>query len=160
MAGRLRGIAGGILSLCELHDEFPEAFEHEFIVLGLRWRDVGTTRLSWRDAVVIIREAPGDGAFARSKYPDQYLRDFRLGELILYQLQFLSVLHGNQSRARKGDFPQPPEWTKDELTNEWAPDKPGRWGTGALPIDELDKFLGINGYREKESVVGSLIKDV
>jgi len=134
MAGGLRHHGGGIFGLLTLYDEHPEAVEHEFIRLGLRWRDVGSKRLTWRDALVVISQAEASGALARAKYPAFHEYFHRAAEMILYELRYLQVLTGNQSKAKKSDFPEPPEWAKDKTVYG------GEQGN-ALPIEELEAFL-------------------
>lgn len=134
MAGGFGYYSGGIIGLLLLHDEHPEAVEHEFIRLGLRWRNVGTDELTWRDALVIISQAEASGALARSKYPEFHEYFHRAAEMILYEIRTLQVLHGNASKAKKSDFPEVPEWAKDK-TNV------GGQKGNALPFEELQAFL-------------------
>jgi hypothetical protein len=134
MAGGGGRDSGGILSLWELYDEYPEAIEHEFIALGLRWRDVGSKKLSWRDAKIIITEAPVTGAYARAKYPEAHLYERRGFDMILYLLNCLIIKTANTARAKKHDFPPLPEWAQEKEVI-------GGGKGNALPIDELLEWL-------------------
>lgn len=137
MAGRLRSHRGGITSLLELHEKFPEAVEFDLIRLGLRWRDVGSKRLSWRDALVIVNQLDEDSALARAMNPELAVRLDRWLEFISYQLDRAAVQRGNQSGAKRKDFPKPPAWVghDDEAPSSVI-------GSAPLNSDEMAAFLG------------------
>lgn len=66
MAGSVRGGPGGIQGLCRLLTEHGEAVEYDLLRLGLRLEWLGTKRLTWRDLLVIIRQAPFDSAVTKA----------------------------------------------------------------------------------------------
>ena len=134
MAGGRGGYSGGILSLWELYDEHPEAVEYEFISLGLRWRDVGSKKLTWGDARVILNEAPSTGALARAKFPAYHEYERRGFDMILYLLNILIVKTANSARAKKSDFPSPPVWAQEK-------EIVGGGKGNALPLDELIAWM-------------------
>lgn len=123
-----------MIGLWELHEQHPEPVEHELIRLGLRWRDLGTPRLSWRDLLVIVREAPRDSAITRALDPDAYLAISRWLEGLSYLLQVANVQRGNASGARKHDFPDPPSWASDEEVTTF--------GSGPVSIEDMAAMLG------------------
>lgn len=124
---------GGIAGLLDLHEEYPEAFEYELISVGVRWRDLGTKRLSWRDLKVIVSQAPVNGALTRARYPDAHAQADRQIETLAYHLAVANVQRGNASRAPKSSFPELPVWARQSST---------QIGSGAVPIDELAEWLG------------------
>lgn len=132
MAGRRGDHRGGIVGLWELHEEHPSALEHELIRLGLRWRNVGTPELSWRDVMIIVAEAPVESALTRARYEREHLRLEHLLEALHYQLAVANVQRGNQSKAKKEDFPPIPDWALDSNTI----------GKKPLPMDEMAAWLG------------------
>ena len=136
MAGARRDLCGGITGLWKLHEEFPEAVELELIALGLRWRHAGTEALSWRDLAVVVSQARPDGALVRAQAPEDtpQIRMERLLELIHYQLSVANTQRGNQSGARRSEFPEPPEWAKDQDVETY--------GSDPVPFDEMAEFLG------------------
>lgn len=136
MAGARRNHRGGIVSLWELHDELPEAVEYELIRLGLRWRQVGTEVLSWRDLAVIVAQASPDGPLFQAKYPEEIpqIRLERLLELVHYELSVANTQRGNQSGAKRSDFPDVPEWAKQKDTETY--------GSEPVPFDDMAAFLG------------------
>lgn len=122
-----------MIGLLELHEEFPEALEYELLSVGLRWRDLGTKRLSWRDLKVVVSQAPADGALTRSRYPDAHLLLDRRLEILDWRLAVANTQRGNQSGARKSEFPELPAWARQTET---------RIGSAPLPLDELAEWLG------------------
>lgn len=68
MAEGVEAVSGGILGLLDLIDQHGEAIEYDLISLGMRLRDLGTDKLSWRDLLVITRQAPRQSALARAAH--------------------------------------------------------------------------------------------
>ncbi|WP_310962153.1 DUF5361 domain-containing protein [Nocardioides terrisoli] len=61
---------GGIASLRRLIAEHKEALEYDLIRLGLRLDWLGTPELSWRDLLVLVRQAPESSAIRRALLGD------------------------------------------------------------------------------------------
>lgn len=105
------------------------------IRLGLRWRQLGTEALTWRDLKVIVAERPPSSALTRATDPATYEATLRLLEFLSFQLQTANVLHGNQSGARPHEFPKPPSWVE-------GPKDETRIGSDPIPYDEMAAWLG------------------
>lgn len=59
--------AGGIAGLARLLAEHGEAVEYELLCRGLRLRDLGTKRLTWRDLKVLVQYLPPANAIERAR---------------------------------------------------------------------------------------------
>jgi hypothetical protein len=70
VAGVLRDHCGGILGLLRLLTEHGEAIEYELLTIGKHIDDLGTRRLSWRDLLVVVKQAPPQGALHRALDPE------------------------------------------------------------------------------------------
>ncbi len=135
MAKRRGCEPGGIQSLRELIDEFPEAVEYDLIGLGLRLRDLGSERLSWRDLKVIITRMPQHiSALAAERNPNDSpwgLREHLLAELT--DIQRLALWTKTKDGAKNRNRPKPIE-------------RPGRrpekFGKKPLSIDRMKEWLG------------------
>lgn len=122
-------------ALLDLYDEVPTAIEKDLIRHGLRWRDLPSDEFTWRDLKVIIEEADADSAFVRAKYPDAYNSQAHWAEYLAYILNIANVQRGNQSHAKRGDFPEAPSW----MTQEKEAD---HFGSAPLNSDDMAAFLG------------------
>lgn len=135
MAGAREGFVGGILGLRELIAEYPEAVEYDLISLGLRLRDLGTERLTWRDLKVIVtRMPPHKSAVALEQSPQD--APWGLAEHLLAELtdtQHLLLWSKTKDGQKNRDRPKPIE-------------RPGRrpekFGKQPLPLDEMHEWLG------------------
>lgn len=109
--------------------------------MRLRWVGDGTDRLSWRDLLVLIPHMDGTAALA------QYLTD---GESVWDVGTHLlaSVLDGVnamiwQNGGGKGAKPKPiPRPGQAEGGDPFMDDESGTFEGVAMPIDELNKWLG------------------
>lgn len=79
-----------------------------------------------------------DSALARAMNPDLAVRIDRWLEFISYQLDRAAVQRGNQSGAKRKDFPKPPAWVDRE--DDQAPSSV--IGSAPLNSDEMAAFLG------------------
>lgn len=136
MAEGQRRDAGGIRSLRELIAEHKEAIEFDLIAHGLRLDWLGTERLSWRDLLVIIRQAPPGSALDRAQRPDD--AGWGLSEQLLAMvvdntnwLVWAKTDDAAKNRNRPKPIPRPGV-KPDGVTI----------GSGAIPIDEMAAFLG------------------
>lgn len=136
MDGALRGGPPGIEGLLATLDEYGEAVEYDLIALGLRLRDLGTDRLTWRDLLVVVRQAPQGSALARASIPAPLFGVAeRLALLIEHRLRVLIW----QNSGGKGSAPEPipvPGDDADPVTGDM------RWAPEPVSIDEMDELLG------------------
>lgn len=68
MEGSVHHLAGGIRRLDGLLTECGEPIEYDLISHGLRLRDLGTERFTWRDLLVIVKQSPRSSALSRAKF--------------------------------------------------------------------------------------------
>jgi len=124
---------GGIRGLLGFLAEHREAVEYDLIALGLRLDWLGSGRLSWRDLLVVIRQAPRNSAVNRAQDPDHA---WGLPEQLLAAL-FDATRVGIWQRGsgKRSDYPEPLE-------------RPGvkpprkKYGGTPLPMHEMAKRLG------------------
>lgn len=135
MAGARAGHGGGIFSLCDLVAEFPGAVEYDLIRHGVRLRDVGSERFSWRDFWVVMRWMPPEGsAMWREREPEDSPWTHQL-MLLAEQIDLLSLLvwaktkDGSRNRNRPKPYPRPGA-------------RPKKFGKKPLPLDEMKEWLG------------------
>ena len=138
MERRIGRDAGGILGLLELHSEHGEAIEHDLIALGLRWRQAGTARLSWRDVWVVVQGAqPGSAVFrARSAGGAGWSQsDYINADLIDATNRVAYYVHATRSKTRvKPPKPYPrPGKTRGETT---------KYGTEPMSLPDMIRWLG------------------
>lgn len=135
MAAGVGCVHGGIAGLCELIDKHAEAIEYDLIRLGLRLRWLGSERLTWRDLLVIVKQAPAGSAVALDLVPaSAYGATERL--LLVLDLRLRELMWGMGG----GKGPRP------KLT-QLATDKPqgngqGRWKPKGRTIEEANAALG------------------
>lgn len=135
MAGGIDGQPGGILAVSAELSEHGEAIEYDLIRMGLRLADLGTLALSWRDLLVIIRQAPPESAYVRSVRGED--SQWQLTQQLLASIKD-SVEMGNWQRAnagRKAPTPRPKPIPRPGIRND-----KGRVGSGAIPIKDFDKW--------------------
>ena len=134
MDGSLRGEPPGIFGLLDLLEEHGEAVEYDLIALGLRLRDLGTERLTWRDLLVVVRQAPEGSALVRATVPAPLFGvPERLALLIEHRLRVLIW----QNSGGKGPAPEPMP-----VPGDGSVDGDASWVGDALPIEELNARLG------------------
>lgn len=123
-------------SLLALLDEHQEAVEYELIALGLRLHWLGAD-LTWRDLLVVVRQSPPGNAIARSIDPQgaawgvaEHLQRHTID--LLAAANWMASEDGSKGRNRPKPYPGPGVVDPDEAV----------YGSGAVPLDELDEFLG------------------
>lgn len=107
----------------------------------MRLRQLGSPELSWRDLLVIVREAPRDSPISRAVAPE--LSAWGLPEELLAQIvHAVQVLawQGTEDaqKRRTGTYPRPiprPGLPADESRET------KRLGSGPVPIHELEMFI-------------------
>lgn len=134
MAERLEHQPGGILGLLRLLTEHEEAVEYDLITLGLRMGDLGTRRLSWRDLWVIVRQSPRGSALARSIHGQRAAwtqETYLLADIF-------DVLAASNWQRGGGKGPKPKPFPRPKRDGDKTVQ---RFGSGALPIDQLDAWF-------------------
>lgn len=135
MAEGCRCEPGGIGSLRRLLDEFPEAVEYDLITLGLRLRDLGTERLTWRDLKVIVtRMPPHKSALAFERNPDDApwgLTEHLLAEVT--DVQRLALWAKTKDGSKNRNRPKPIERPGR---------RPERFGKKPLMLERMKDWLG------------------
>ena len=129
---------GGIAGLLELLREHGEAVEYDLLALGLRLDWLGTDLLTWRDLLVVVRQAAPGSAIARAVEPEQAA--WGLSEQLLALvadylawMQWAQSEDGEKRRNRPKPIPRP----------GFEPDEEQRViGSDPVALEELDAFLG------------------
>lgn len=104
---------GGIRGLVELIVEHGESVEYDLIKHGLRLRDLGTEKLSWRDLwVIVTQQDPAVSATHRALNPDDApwnMHTFLLAETVdtLRTLVWFKTKDGQKGRKRPKPIPRP-----------------------------------------------------
>lgn len=124
---------GGIAGLVRLLSEYGEAVEYDLITLGLRLDDLGTRRLSWRDLLVIVSNAPQHSALVRAKVGER--SEWTLPVRMLADIFDLLAGANWQRSGTKGNRPKPYPRPVDPATVK-------KWGSGPKPIEEINALLG------------------
>ncbi|WP_141717925.1 DUF5361 domain-containing protein [Nocardia altamirensis] len=112
MAAGVEHRPGGILGLLELCDQHGEAIEADLIRAGLRLRDVGSKRFTWRDFAVLVRESSSDSALLRAMHPERY-RWGQVEHLLADLVDVANLLlwsktkDGSHNRNRPAPYPRP-----------------------------------------------------
>lgn len=92
--------------------EHGEALEADLIDKGLRLRDVGSEWFTWRDLMVIVKEAGRESALMRSMHPDVHVwgkAEYLLADILdVQKLLFWSkTKDGQKGRHRPEPYPRP-----------------------------------------------------
>ena len=119
-------------------DEFEGPIEYDLIGLGLRLRDLGTERLSWRDLRVILLHSPRTSAYMRARMCESALwgvSEHLLASAVdaLRWLVWSKTKDGEKNRNRPKPVPRPGV----------KPDKGRMSDAVAMPVDELKKYLAL-----------------
>lgn len=104
------------------------------IGLGLRLEWLGTEALSWRDLKVITRNLPPGSALGRAMHPDSHA--WGLTEQLLASA--VDALAGANWQRANGKGPRPTPIPRPGV----GPVKKQYGGADAVPIDEMNRFLG------------------
>lgn len=138
MAGSIGHYLGGSRSLLALIWEHGEAVEYVLITHGLRLRDVGSTRFTWRDLLVIVKQSPASSALYRAVH-GQEESEWTLQNHLLAgigdSLAWL-VWAKTEDAARKRNRPRP--IPRPGIQD----DSKKQIGSGTLPADEMVRWLG------------------
>ncbi|MFI9506872.1 DUF5361 domain-containing protein [Nocardia sp. NPDC052566] len=136
MAAGVERRPGGILGLLELCNQHGEAIEADLIRAGVRLRDVGTKRFTWRDFAVLVRQSSADSALLRAMHPERY-RWGQVEHLLADLVDVANLLlwsktkDGSNNRNRPSPYPRP-----------GVEDKSKRQVKGtAMPVDQLHARL-------------------
>lgn len=127
MGGTLRGKPGGILGLCWLLTEHGEAIEYDLITLGLRLANLGSPTLTWRDLLVITREAPPSSALRRAQTGGWGITEY----LLAVVADELAI--ANWQRQGKRGAPRPKPIPRPGQTGEV-------FGSDPIPIAEFNSW--------------------
>ncbi|MFC9768482.1 DUF5361 domain-containing protein [Rhodococcus jostii] len=124
-------------ALLALMDEHREAIESDLLDRGLRLSRLGTPDLLWSELKSVVKRALGDpySALFRSVDPDSAgwgKRELLLAELIdtARWLKWAKTPDGQRNLRHPKPIPRP------------GVEKPEVLGTDAVPIDEMDTWLG------------------
>ncbi len=131
MAKRRGHEHGEIVGLLDVIDEHSEAIEYDLIALGLRLRDLGTDKLSWRDLEVVIQQSPRESAYARAAAQEHSQWD-----VVAYLLALLvdSTAMGNWQRGGgKGSKPKP-------VPRPGADSGAKRFGSDPIPAKDFNDW--------------------
>lgn len=129
-------LRGGIRGLTQFLAEHGEAVEYDLLTMGLRLEWLGSHRLSWRDLLVIVKNAPPESAILRAQRGDAALygvTDYLLVSVI-NSLRMMSWQLGGDPKAPKPDLFTVPGM-KDPS------DMPTLRGD-VMPVEELRRRLG------------------
>jgi hypothetical protein len=126
--------AGGIAGLCRLLGEHGEAIEYDLIQLGLRLDWLGTEALSWRDLLVIVRQAGPGSRLALATQGARALwsqTDYLLADVIDL------LAEANWQRAGNKHAPRPKRVQRPGVT---SPDEGQKFGRDPIPISEFNDW--------------------
>lgn len=132
MAGSVGHPVGGILSLLELIDAHGEALEFDLIGLGLRLRDAGSRRFSWRDLWVVVRQSPTTSALARAVHGERVLWSAET-HLLAHVADLLAAGNWQRAGRRNAQKPKPvprPGQTKTQTI-----------GSAPVSVAELESWI-------------------
>lgn len=114
--------------------------------MGLRLDWLASEELSWRDLLVIVRQAPQSSAVARAVEPEQ--STWGLSEQLLALvadylawLQWAQTEDGSKNRNRPKPIPRPGVESDDEVR---------KFGSDPVALNALDDFLGWAEARVQE----------
>ena len=133
---------GKILSLLQLRDEHPEAFDATLIQAGLRWRDVESSSPrrrahAWADINAVIATRAWDSPLSRQT--DQWWWGDPKHDVLVSTLEMTAAVNVKTPApkgVKKSDFVRVPRpWDKRNDK------KAKRIGTTAMPLAELDAWL-------------------
>lgn len=108
------------------------------IQLGLRYRQLGTEELTWRDLLIVVKNLPRTSALYRSQHGvEEYewgLPEHLLADVAdtLHWLQWKDTKDASRNRNQPKPIPRP--GIIDESKQ--------RVGSGSLPVDQMLTWLG------------------
>lgn len=135
MAGGVGNHSGGIAGLCYLLTEHAEAIEFDLLVMGRRLDDLGTEALSWRDLLVVVRQAGPGSALARALNPEgaAWASGAASADLLALVADLLAV--SNWQRQGKKSAPRPKRVKRPGAATE---DK--KYGAAPIPVRDFDEW--------------------
>lgn len=139
MGRRIAGRCPKIQGLIDLHREHPYAFEATLIERGLRWDDLGTDQLNWRDLYSIIHTLPANSPLNRARYPDSWFWYEPFYEVLAGihdATQLRAAAGANREKVKKTELPKPlvRPWNKVQKEEKLIGDK--------MPLDDMRAALG------------------
>lgn len=107
--------------------------------MGLRWSDIGYT-CDWNDVIVALDSEPPWGPIHRTRDPKNWLWGLPGYDEIITLVELIAtgnVQRGNQSNAKKSDFPKriTRPWDERSTVNE------RKLGATQVPLEEMDRML-------------------
>ncbi|AYN58243.1 tail assembly chaperone [Arthrobacter phage Kepler] len=126
---------GGICSLAVLLEDHGEAIEYDLLVMGRRLEDLGTPALSWRDLLVIVRQAGPSSALVRALQPElaAWASGQVLADLAATMVDLLAA--ANWQRQGKKSAPKPKRVKRPgQDTGE------KKFGRAPIPVKDFDDW--------------------
>ncbi|WNM65689.1 tail assembly chaperone [Arthrobacter phage Vulpecula] len=126
---------GGIGSLCLVLDEHAEAIEYDLLVMGRSLEDLGTPALSWRQLMVVVKQAGPGSALARALDPE--MDAWTSGAITPWLLAtVVDLLAGaNWQRVGKKSAPKPKPLPRPGSKSEGT-----RYGSKPIPVADFDDW--------------------
>lgn len=107
---------------------------------GLRWDKAGSSSNNWYDILAVVHTEPEDGPIHRAEKPDEwqwYTLSYNHLQTIVEVLATGNILLGNQSGAKKSDFPTLAERPWDKMANQEVKE----FKFDPTPLAALDSWL-------------------
>lgn len=145
MARGLRGDRGGIAGLRELIRQHKEAVEYHLISLGLRLAWLGTAALTWRDLLVIVKQAPAGSSIHRATGGEE--AEWGLTQQLLaalFDTQQLLVWMQSEDGSKGRNRPRP-------LRRPGVEDEDTRHGSTAVDIVDMAEWLAKQNPEQHQS---------
>lgn len=138
MGQRIVGRCPKIWGLIDLHDDYPEAFEATLIERGLRWDDIGSDQLTWRDVYALFSTLPFDAPINRAKDKQWWWYHPAMEVLvgIFEATQLTAAVVEKQPKLKKSNLPKP-------IPRPWDTQKDEKkLGDNPLPLDDMKAAIG------------------
>lgn len=139
MEGGVGRLHGGIAVVCQELDEWGEEIEYDLLTMGKRLEDLGTLALSWRDLLVIIRQAPLDSAYVRAKRGEAAhwgVAEYLLATVV-DALEAANWQRGNQGAKTPSPRPKP-------VHRPGVKDEKKTFGADAIPVSRFNDWWESN----------------